>query len=416
MRNLFAAAICALFLSLNAVAAEHPVWLTYGPDGEVSARTIVDGTAACPHIEIDGRREQMRVRSLPGKLYPVTSCEATLPAGAIAASIDGRALPVAKLGRTEKVAILGDTGCRRKVSDSGKPSIQDCNDPAAWPFKQVADSIADWDPDLILNVGDYYYREAICRNGKCVKSTYDWSRWNADWFTPAAKALPSAPWILVRGNHEDCDRAAEGWFRFLDPRDYLWENAKTCQSNLQWTPPYDVRVGNLRFIVIDSATISDWLNPPDPKQVEIMANQLRLYTNKAAGAWMMLHHPFWGYGSWGPETQAMWTAWNATGADAPNPALMLTGHMHLLEMISFSDNRIPQLVVGNGGTALDPPPTDAIGKVIAGRTVTEFYGDDDFGWIAATRDGNGWIFDIRDEHGKSKKTCGWKEGEALVCK
>lgn len=411
MRNLFAVAVA--LLSLN-VYAEHPVWVTYGPEGP-TARTIVDQGEQCPDLTIDGRRERMRTRSLPSKLYPVRGCEAALPANIAAASIGNRPLPVHKLGRTAKIAILGDTGCRRALSHSGgPPSIQDCNDPEAWPFKQVADSIAAWDPDLILNVGDYYYREAFCRNGKCVKATYDWSRWNADWFTPAAKVLPSAPWVMVRGNHEDCDRAAEGWFRFLETRDYLWENTRTCKSNLLYTPPYDVRIGDLRFIVYDSSGIADY--KVDKTQVEVMTNQLGLYANKAAGAWMMLHHPFWGFGAWGPETETMWTAWNAAGANVPNPALMLTGHMHLLEMVSYADNKIPQIVAGNGGTALDKTPMkDPKGQVVGGRTITDFYGHSDFGWIAATQNAGSWLFDIRDKSGKTTATCTWREGAALSC-
>lgn len=412
MRSSLAVVLTLLSLS---VYAEDPVWISYGPDGP-SARTIVAAGSECPEITIDGRRERMRTRSLPGGLYPVRGCEAALPAGAAEASIGGRALPVDKLGRTAKIAILGDTGCRRALSHSGgPPSIQDCNDPKAWPFKQIADSIAAWDPDLILNVGDYYYREATCRSGKCVKSTYDWSRWNADFFTPAAKLLPAAPWVLTRGNHEDCDRAAEGWFRFLDPRDYVWENTRTCKSNLVYTPPYDVRIGELRLIVYDSSGITDY--KLDPAQVEVMKNQLGLYANKAGGAWMMLHHPFWGFGAWGPETRTMWTAWNDAGANVPNPALMLTGHMHLLEMVSYSDNRLPQIVAGNGGTALDPAPKpDAKGQVVGGRTISEFYAESGFGWIAATHDGGTWRFDIRDEFGKPKATCTWREGAPLTCR
>lgn len=408
MRNLLLAAFALLPLNLY---ANDPVWLTYGPDGP-TARTIVTG-GECPHITIDGRRERMRIRTLPGKNYNVTSCEAAVPAIAKSASIGDRPLPVSKLGRTAKIAIFGDTGCRRKVSDKGKPSIQDCKDPKAWPFKAVADSIAEWDPDLILNVGDYYYREAVMSGGKWVPSTYDWSRWNADWFEPAAKVLPSAPWVMVRGNHESCDRAAEGWFRFLEPRSYLWEDVRMCKSNLEFTPPYEVRVGEMRFIVYDSAGFADW--KVDPDQVNIMANQLGIYKNKAAGAWMMLHHPFWAFGSYGGETTVMWTAWNQAGANVPDPALMLTGHMHLLEMLSFNDNRIPQLVIGNGGTALDkagPPPDGPIG----GRTVSNFFAHDEFGWVAATQTAGNWTFDIRDTKGKSQATCTWREGSALTCR
>ena len=407
MRHLIVVASALLSLNLRAADA---VWLTYGPDG-VTARTIVTARE-CPHITIDGRRERMRVRSLPSKDYPVTGCEAAIPRGATSAHIGDRSLPVAKIGRTAKIAILGDTGCRRKVSDKGKPSIQDCSDPKAWPFEAIAESIAAWEPDLILNVGDYYYREAVQSGGTWVPSTYDWSRWNADWFEPAAKLLPSAPWVMVRGNHESCDRAAEGWFRFLDPRNYLWEDKRMCKSNLDYTPPYEVKVGDMRFIVLDSAAISDYM--VDPAQVTIVANQLGLYANKAAGAWLMLHHPIWAFGSYGGETAVMWTAWNQAAPNVPNAALALTGHMHLLEMLSFDDNRIPQLVVGNGGTALDKAgqaPTGPIG----GRTVSQFFAHDQFGWVAATQTEGTWTFDIRDTNGKSQAICTWREGNALTC-
>ena len=47
---------------------------------------------------------------------------------------------------------------------------------------------------------------------------YGWDAWDADLFTPARPLLAAAPWIVVRGNHESCNRAGQGWWRFLDPR------------------------------------------------------------------------------------------------------------------------------------------------------------------------------------------------------
>ena len=412
MRNLIAAALALVTFSAY---AHDPAWITYGPDGP-RARALVVGGSECPDITIDGARHRMRTHALPGKNYPVLTCEHRIPEGTRSVSIGERVLPVHKLGRTAKVAIIGDTGCRIALSHSGgPPKVTDCADPKAWPFEQVADTIAKWDPDVILNVGDYYYREATrLKGGNWVKSTYNWTRWNADWFLPAAKLLPNAPWVLVRGNHEDCDRAAEGWFRFLDPRPYLYESQKMCKSNLEWTPPYDVRVGDMRVIVYDSSGISDW--KVDPDQVKLFAGQLGLYAgDKADGAWMMLHHPFWGYGSYGAETETMWTAWNAAGTSAPEPDLMLTGHMHLLALLGFADKRIPQFVVGNSGTSLDAVAKEPPSQPIGGRTVTDFYTDGDFGWIAATHEGSNWTFDVRDKNGNSVKTCTWSPNNALTC-
>jgi hypothetical protein len=55
-------------------------------------------------------------------------------------------------------------------------------------------------------------------NTGCANSPYGygWEAWNADFFEPSEPQLAVAPWIMVRGNHETCDRAGDGWFRFLD--------------------------------------------------------------------------------------------------------------------------------------------------------------------------------------------------------
>src|SRR6185295_2239356 len=99
--------------------------------------------------------------------------------------------------------------------------FQDCNNPALWPFAQVAQSVADAKPDLVIHVGDYLYRESACPAGDagCARSPYgyDWPTWKADFIAPAAPALRAAPWIVVRGNHEICRRGGAGYFRLLDP-------------------------------------------------------------------------------------------------------------------------------------------------------------------------------------------------------
>jgi Calcineurin-like phosphoesterase len=400
--------LAVLLAAAMPILAAEPAWIAYGPDGPI-ARTIVT-SGDCPSIEVDGVMQRMRTRSLPGTGYPVTSCEAALPAGVRSASIGGTRLPVHKLGRTAKIALVGDTGCRLKAGNP--PSIQDCSDPKQWPFAAVAASIAAWDPDLVLHVGDYYYREAVCSGTKCTKAPYDWTRWNADFFTPAAPLLGNAPWVMVRGNHEDCNRAAEGWFRFLDPRPYLWENAKTCQSNTDFTPPYVARAGDMRFIVFDSSALSE----NDPGQATMVAQWLQLYAKEQPGAWLMLHHPFWGTDETSLDTPTLWSAWSQAGAATSPISFVLTGHIHLLELLSFRDGRPPHAVVGNGGTELDDKAEDPTGQQFGpnGRTASSFVQDDGFGFIAATPTRDGWTFDIRDANGKSKTRCAMTE-KGIVC-
>ena len=132
----------------------------------------------------------------------------------------------------KSIAAFGDTGCRLKSAKTAakegdtddadaRGKFQDCNNPTLWPFAQVAQSVADAKPDLVIHVGDYLYRESACPTGDagCARSPYgdDWPTWKADFFAPAAPALRAAPWIVVRGNHEICRRAGPGYFRLLDP-------------------------------------------------------------------------------------------------------------------------------------------------------------------------------------------------------
>lgn len=405
-------AVVALALTAGSLFAADPAWIEYGPNGPL-ARTIVSGD--CPEITIDGHSHRMRIHAEPGPSYPVRTCEREIPAGATSASIGGIQLPVQKLGRIAKVALVGDTGCRIKAGNP--PSIQDCTDPKKWPFAAVAEAIRAWDPDLVIHIGDYYYREAVCdAKGKCVTTPADWTRWNADFFTPAASLLASTPWIVARGNHENCSRAAEGFFRFLDPRSYLWENVKTCQSNTLYTPPYTVPLGGTDFVVFDSSGVSD--GNADPKQLPSLSAQLGLVGKAKPGAWLILHHPFWALNKTASMNATMWTAWDQTWdttGPAPPIGLVVAGHIHLLELLGFQNGTPAQFVVGNGGTSMEPPPASPVGQTIAGRTISSWSVDDDFGFIAAEPKGDGaWTFNVMSKDGKAKATCE-VAGGALTC-
>ena len=87
--------------------------------------------------------------------------------------------------------MIGDSGCRIKVSDN---VFQNCNDAATWPFATVAATAAAAAPDLVIHVGDYHYRENACPPGNvgCAGSPwgYGWDSWEADLFAPAAKLDP----------------------------------------------------------------------------------------------------------------------------------------------------------------------------------------------------------------------------------
>ena len=110
---------------------------------------------------------------------------------------------------------MGDTGCRLETGDPP----QSCNDPQAWPFKQISDMASSFNPNLVIHVGDYLYRQDACPQGDngCEGSPFgdNYATWDADFFAPANRLLRKAPWVFSRGNHEECGRAGKGWFCFL---------------------------------------------------------------------------------------------------------------------------------------------------------------------------------------------------------
>src|SRR4029079_12746833 len=139
-----------------------------GPKSIAIARAIVSKKQACPVIRVDKEFYKMQLRSKADKDFPVHSCEYRLPLNAMSAAIEGQtlALPPKKL---EKIVIIGDTGCRLK-----DPEVQGCNNPKSWPFAELAEHLSELNPDLVIHVGDYHYRESPCPAWKksCKGSPY----------------------------------------------------------------------------------------------------------------------------------------------------------------------------------------------------------------------------------------------------
>ncbi|MEW6271430.1 MAG: metallophosphoesterase [Thermodesulfobacteriota bacterium] len=355
------AALAALVLLAAACGSSDPIaWTQLGPQSQVIARAIVV-EGGCPSLTVDGARVAMRERAAPSAAFPVRSCEAVVPPQATSASIDGQplALPAA---RPTRFAVLGDTGCRVQGA-----RVQACDDPAAWPAADVSAAIAASSPDLILHVGDYLYRLGPCPAGEasCGPTGDDWASWYADFFAPFARALAAAPWVFVRGNHELCGEGGDGWFRLLDPHPY--------GGCVDYTQPYAVEAGNVRLVVFDSALASDFSAVPE--QVAVYERQFADARALAAGAtqaWLLLHRPIWAVGASSSPPPATFVDNPTLQAASQNElgaatTLVLSGHLHVLGWYGFvpAADRAPQLVVGTGGTQLDP----AIGTSLAGMEI-----------------------------------------------
>jgi Calcineurin-like phosphoesterase len=381
-------------------------WIELGPDGNAIARLLTPETA-CPTIDFSTGTVAMQARGSPADDYPLLVCEAAVPPDATTAAVDGIMLHTPPL-QPSRIVILGDTGCRLKGEESHE-AVQACNDVKAWPAAAIASSAAAWNPDLVIDVGDYLYREAPCPPGNagCAGSPsgYNWASWNADFFTPEASLLPAAPWVFVRGDHELCERAGEGWFRFLDPRPL----ASGCQD---YTDPYLVRYGDLRLLMLDSANADDYV--PVPDEVSTYKGQFDLLSSLATpGSWLLTHRPVWVFGHDGEKdgVEQLFRDNPTLQAAAPNGLpdgidVVISGHIHLFESLAFSAMRPSQLVVGNGGTALDPNiQTPLTGLTIDGATVMGGSVVDKFGYMTLERSNGAWAGTLRDVDGNPLLVC-----------
>ena len=381
-----------------------PAWIELGPSGQVLARVVVNSPDACPVLQADRRPLPMQLRSpVPAGFLP--ACEALVPPKTHSLTLAGKPLRLPKTPR--RVAVLGDTGCRVKGNQ-----IQNCGDPAVWPFRAVAARIAAESPDLIIHVGDYLYRESPCPDPSrgCAGPNGDnWPAWKADFFEPAGAALSAAPWAFSRGNHEDCRRSWRGWFYYLDPRPF----SNACAA---YSEPYIAQSGGLRLGMLDSASVLE--DGAGRSQVERYAAQLRSFSGQVS--WIADHHPFWAFKSGVPGGGAVISrplagAWESAKPDGVR--LILSGHVHLFEFLAFEHGRPAQLVAGDSGTALAKSlAPDFSGATVGGAAVESGKSRQEFGYTVLRRRGKGWTLTLRNSEAKDLVTCKLPEHGPAGCK
>ena len=393
------------------------------------ARAIIGPSAECPAIAFSDSRPQlaMQPRENPdSSAFPVKVCEAVveIPVG-VTATIEGAAapLPVPASGPMTigKVVVVADSGCK---GDDAQPCTPD-----TWQFAQVAAAAAEDTPDLVLHLGDYNYRGTPSKNAAgewaydgCVadlskplptQTTKDtWDTWEADFFEPAQPLLAAAPWVVVRGNHELCSRAGRGWFYFLDAHSPLLDpdvETPSCNAPTVPTEPYGLTMANLQLIVLDSANACGAGEGPQSnlaaeEHAFAYARQFdtvnALLAEGSKPAWLLTHRPLWGiarHGT-GPAESGNATlqkalADSAQGQLSAQVPLIVSGHMHEFEALSFDGDRASQIVVGDSGVKLAP---DALAPgftntTIDGMTASGMINDTDHGYmLIQLQDGSDW--------------------------
>jgi hypothetical protein len=341
------------------------------------------------------------VRSQPSlPFYPVTSCEIALPAATTFATLDEEALPLPKKGDYTKIVVIGDTGCR--LDTSGTPAVyQACNDPNAWPVAKIALNAAASSPELIVMTGDYHYREAPCAPGNvgCAGSpwNYNWDVWYADLFSQVQPAFDAAPIFFIRGNHESCDRAGDGWFRYLDPRPF----PGACQA---YTVPFAVMAGSLQLIHVDSAVADD--NNLFADQIAAYQPQFDMVREIATGnAWLLTHRPLWTIRAGSPTNVVMQTASNNSLPEGIQ--MVLSGHTHIFQTYTFDPNRAPQVVIGNGGDVLNAvvSASTLLGKTTGNAQIVQATSQSHFGFSTVSSTSSGWTIVDRAVDSSVVTTC-----------
>jgi hypothetical protein len=415
-----AALLCVFFLlgppaASGAAARIFAQWVQLGPDGTSNVRAITDG--ACPAVVFDGTPVPMEVRAEPDRklanvkpaAFPVRACEVMVPPGAVAALLDGKPLPLARPD-PRRIVIFGDTGCVIQ------PSLQqNCNDPEDWPFPRIAAAAATARPDLVIHVGDYLYRETPCPPGNngCAGSPtgYGFDTWQADFFDPAQPLLAAAPWIMVRGNHEDCSRAGEGFMRFLD-------RAAVEPACRDLTGIFLARLGEFGIVVVDGARAADPRGDAS-EMTTLLRDQFRDVVAKVpAEAWIVAHRPLNAMRRSPREENEVENEVQERAFGALMPAgvrMAVAGHIHFFQAVDFGGARPPQLVVGTGGDHLSPvPPMSVVGADINGRKVAASVTYAGFAYMVWDRIGSLWSGTLFGADGKPIDHCRLAD-RALTC-
>lgn len=388
-------------------------WVELAPGDTLVVRALTEAPA-CPNIEIDGKRARMDERAAPDPAFPVRTCAMSVPRTAASVRLTGRILPLVPK-EIKRIVVFGDTGCRLKGAE-----VQLCNDPKAWPFALVAEQAAAKHPDLVIHVGDYHYRETPCPKGVagCAGTPVgdNWGVWSADFFTPAAPLLQTAPWVMVRGNHELCGRGGKGWFRFLDPSSSIPD----CPD---LSEPYAVRFDGFSLAVLDSAAADDTKAGP-----EFVQRYADAFAKVSAGLdgpfWIATHRPVWGLAppEGGAPPKAPLEPLNRTEQAAldpripPNLDMVVSGHVHTFSSYDFGPRRPAQLVVGVGGSLPDTMRLAAGTEVEIDGAKAKAFAITEYGYLVMDRTARGWdgtLYNAGDDRVLARCTF---EGRAIDCR
>jgi len=209
-----------------------------------------------------------------------------------------------------------------------------------------------------------------------------------------------------------CEEAGSGWFLFFDPGPF-----GSCQD---FTDPYTIQIGGLQLQVFDSSFACD---NSDDSDCDGSQGTINTYSSQFStlgsvtsnNAWFLSHRPVWGIkqsGSSHPQIEVINETLEAALSEASNDdfptgvMMILSGHIHLFESLTFDSTRPLQAVIGTGGTDLNSGITVPVppGTVIDGDEVASFQTIDQFGFLVLELQGNQWQAELLDTSGQNLTT------------
>ncbi|WP_203700150.1 metallophosphoesterase family protein [Asanoa iriomotensis] len=390
--------------------------------------------AQCPFVEITTGTQTVRHQMVPNgvvTVYPTTAtlCSLLVEDNATRARVDvstTQGIPVrpsangdvplpdwTQTGATKRrpgnIALIGDTGCRVPAAPA---QIQRCT-PQRWPFADVSDSAAREParPDLVVHVGDYLYRSApqrwrepLCGAPGLGNNAHTWGCLVTDFFEPAARLLATAPFVFVRGNHENCGRAGAVWFRYLAAA----PSSTACdpQHPQDYTPPARIDAGTLSLLLMDTSCAADEEQPASCNHTDLerryrdQFNEINNNLVRGGDNLLLSHSPLWAVNGQTPAANPEWIDHTLDAALATSTlgrldrriTFVLSGHVHLYQMLAVTsgtaDRRPPQLTVGSSGTELDPQTwvdSQLINKPVNGLNIAQLVTRHEWGY-AVLRD------------------------------
>ncbi len=177
--------------------------------------------------------------------------------------------------------------------------------------------------------------------------------------------------------------------------------------------PYRVQLGSFRMVIFDTGAARDSLGA-----VDIASYSTALSSIHEDHAWLVSHHPFWGLktanGSSQPATPSLTQAWRKGPPHGID--LLVSGHIHLFELLGFDHGLPPQLVAGDGGADLSDAIKEPLrgtrlenAKVLDGATARKY------GYTMLNRFAGRWRLTLSDTEDRFLAACDI-EHRAVSCR